>query len=114
MKYYTGTISNNLYNKLVVKGMPQLLETYAQVFDWLMSQGINIEITPQWDNIRFCFKEDEYLWRIFKGKYAYCGDDIEKDWLESAERAIEQALELGLKSARFVSDNLMVVFLILG
>ena len=61
-KYYTNIISTPLYSKLVEKGMPELLGTYAEVFDWLLEKGIHITFDAFFtfalaDNVG-------YLWKI--------------------------------------------------
>ena len=39
MKYYTNVVPTYFYSKLLEKGMPVNLVTYAEVFDWLMTKG---------------------------------------------------------------------------
>ena len=62
MRYYTKVVPAPLYSKLLEKGMPELLETYAEVFDWLLERGIYITFDAFFtfalaDNVG-------YLWKV--------------------------------------------------
>ena len=87
MKHYTDTISKDLYNKLVMAGMPQLLETYAEVFDWLMSEkGLVLHIWASGDEHTKSNMVD-----IGRGVKNAVGEGT---WHEATTKAIEKALEL--------------------
>ena len=58
MKYYTNIVPTYAYSKLLEKGMPVNLVTYAEVFDWLMTNGVYIYIFPDKGGIN----EDD-IWR---------------------------------------------------
>ena len=63
VKEYTSVVPKSLYEKLRENGMPALLETYAQVFDWLSRKGIKITLLPF-----FTFAlagNTAYTWQIF-------------------------------------------------
>ena len=87
MKYYAKVISKDIYNKLIDAGMPQLLETYAQVFDWIIGQGIFISVAHAKVEGR-----DVCWYPIVNGKHPQAIDG--RDWEHSAILAIEKALEL--------------------
>ena len=88
MKYYTNTIPESLYSKLLEKGMPVGLFTYAEVFDWLISLGINICIYPD----RRSYEMDE-TWRfICYGKYNYT-PSISKEWVDTANAALDTVIK---------------------
>lgn len=62
MRYYTKVVPTSLYSKLLEKGMPELLETYAEVFDWLLEKSIHITFDAFFtfalaDNVG-------YLWKV--------------------------------------------------
>ena len=62
IKYYTNVVPTSLYSKLLKKGMPELLKTYAEVFDWLLGKDIHITF-----DVFFTFALADnvgYLWRI--------------------------------------------------
>lgn len=88
MKYYTNVVPTPLYSKLLEKGMPELLETYAEVFDWLMRKGIWINIFPDKGSIN----EDD-IWRYTcEGKQNFVSTKAKK-WIECADDAIYYTLE---------------------
>lgn len=88
MKYYTNIVPASLYSKLLEKGMPELLETYAEVFDWLMTRGVCIYIFPDKGSIN----EDD-IWRYTcEGKQNFVSTKAKK-WIECADDAIYYTLE---------------------
>ena len=88
MKYYTNVVPTPLYSKLLEKGMPELLETYAEVFDWLMRNGVWINIFPDKGGIN----EDD-IWRYTcEGKQNFVSTKA-KGWIECADDAIYYTLE---------------------
>ena len=87
-RYYTMTIPTSLYYKLLEKGMPALLETYAEVFDWLITKGVSISIFPD----RYCSVDDN-MWRYAcYGEYTY-GTASAKGWIETANDALRTTIE---------------------
>ena len=83
MKYYTNVVPTHIYSKLLEKGMPELLETYAEVFDWLITKGINICIYPD----RYSYERNE-TWRyVCYGKYNYTPSNS-KEWVDIANDAL--------------------------
>ena len=87
-RYYTNVIPTSLYYKLLEKGMPALLETYAEVFDWLITKGVSISIFPdRYDNV------GDDMWRyICCGKCTY-GSASAKGWIETANDALHTTIE---------------------
>ena len=62
MRYYTKVVPTSLYSKLLEKGMPEILETYAEVFDRLLDKAIHITFDAFFtfalaDNVG-------YLWKV--------------------------------------------------
>ena len=99
MKYYTNVVPASLYSKLLEKGMPELLETYAEVFDWLMRKGVWISIFPDKGSISIDFDLDkesinaEDMWRSScDGKQNFVSTEAKK-WIESANDAIRTTIE---------------------
>lgn len=88
-KYYTKIVPTHLYSKLLEKGMPVNLVTYAEVFDWLLDKGICVNIHPD----RYIYMGDD-MWR-----YACYVDKIygpfsaTKGWIETANDAILCVIE---------------------
>lgn len=88
MKYYTNIIPTYFYFKLVEKGMPVNLVTYAEVFDWLMTKGVCIYIFPDKGGIN----EDD-IWRYTcDGKQNFVSTETKK-WIECADDAIDYTIE---------------------
>ena len=87
-RYYTNVIPTSLYYKLLEKGMPVLLETYAEVFDWLITEGVSISIFPD----RYCSVDDN-MWRY--ACYGECtyGTASAKGWIETANDALHITIE---------------------
>lgn len=88
MKYYTNVVPASLYSKLLEKGMPVNLVTYAEVFDWLMTKGVSIIIHP--DGYTY---DGNSVWR-----YTCCGKKNyvaanSKDWINTANDAINATIE---------------------
>lgn len=113
MNYYTSTISVPLAEKLKEKGMPYIEidcetydsgteyqrdevwcnNTYAEVFDWLMSEKSHMIIVLRGEN--------KWVWWIgLTTDNDTCNDTVEIEgepydtWHEAAEAAIEKALTL--------------------
>ena len=62
MRYYTKVVPTSLYSKLLEKGMPEILETYAEVFDWLLEKGIHITFDAFFT---FALSDNVgYLWKV--------------------------------------------------
>ena len=90
MKYYTNVVPIPLYSKLLEKGMPELLETYAEVFDWLIEKGICVNIHPD----KYSHKSAD-MWRYTcYGESNYGPLSATKGWIETANDAILCAIEL--------------------
>ena len=88
MKYYTNVVPASLYSKLLEKGMTELLETYAEVFNWLITKGVCISIFPDKGSIN----EDD-IWRYTcEGKQNFVSTKAKK-WIESANDAIRTTIE---------------------
>ena len=99
MKYYTNIVPTHIYSKLLEKGMPELLETYAEVFDWLMRKGVWISIFPDKGSISIDFDLDKEsinaddMWRYScDGKQNFVSTEA-KGWIECADDAIRTANE---------------------
>ena len=91
-KRFNDIIPNELYEKLVEKGMPELRETYAAVFDWLESKYIGIGIKHHWSGMVY----QGYDWQVCqfdKSITPYFGTYY-TTWQNTANAAIERALEL--------------------
>ena len=89
MKYYTNVVPALLHSKLLEKGMPELLETYAEVFDWLLDKGICVNIHPD----KYSHKSAD-MWRYTcYGKSNYGPLSATKGWIETAYDAILCAIE---------------------
>ena len=88
MKYYTNIVPISLYSKLLEKGMPVNLITYAEVFDWLITKGVSINIYPY----RGIVNGDD-MWRHeYFGKRIFA-PTIPKGWIETANDAIRTAFK---------------------
>lgn len=87
-RYYTNVIPTSLYSKLLEKGMPVLLETYAEVFDWLITKGVSINIYPD------CYSYDgNDMWRYTcYGKRNYVAANA-NGWIKTANDAINATIE---------------------
>ena len=99
MKYYTNIIPTYFYFKLVEKGMPVNLVTYAEVFDWLITKGVYIYIFPDKGSISIDFDLDKEsinaddIWRYTcDGKQNFVSTEAKK-WIESADDAIDYTIE---------------------
>lgn len=89
MKYYTNIVPTPLWSKLLEKGMPISRITYAEVFDWLMTKGITINIFPDLGSIN-----GEDMWRYTcDSKQTYVTVNA-KGWIKTANDAILHAIEL--------------------
>ena len=89
-KHYTNIITAPLYFKLLEKGMPELLGTYAEVFDWLLERGICVTIHPD----KYSHKSAD-MWRYTcYGESNYGPLSATKGWIETANDAILCAIEL--------------------
>lgn len=85
--YYTNIVPTPLYSKLLEKGMPINRETYAEVFDWLGTKGIIVQIHPDRSNYR---RID--MWRYIcysRHKFAL---GIAYGWIKTADEAIRCAI----------------------
>ena len=88
MKYYTNIVPESLWFKLLDKGMPADCIAYAEVFDWLMTKGVWINIFPDKGGIN----EDD-IWRYTcDGKQNFVSTEAKK-WIECADDAIDYTLE---------------------
>ena len=90
MKYYTNIVPTSIYSKLLEKGMPVNLVTYAEVFDWLITKGVSINIHP--DRYSYCEDDDMWKYTCF-GKSNYCSVNAIKGWIETANDAILCTIE---------------------
>ena len=91
---YTTHIPTNLARALGDKEMPCDYDfcTYAEVFDWLPSKGIIIDLNPAW-NTEGCIKGWVFkVYRVGRPPYPYTG--FYEIWEEAANNAIRKALEL--------------------
>ena len=89
MKYYTNIIPTYAYSKLLEKGMPVNLVTYAEVFDWLITKGVCINIYPH----KYSYNGDD-LWRfICYGKRNFALPNVYNGWIECADDAIYYTIE---------------------
>jgi len=120
MRYYTETIPTSLAEKLKEKGMPIEMQPlyapeapnargivkagvglwcppYAEVFDWLMERGIDVEVALSMIiDVKNEGKKRVYFWTVGSLdniNYEY-GEDDNMTWHEAANAAIEKALEL--------------------
>lgn len=108
MNYYTQTIPPTLAEKLKEKGMPDIeivwnpirgkhycFKTYAEVFDWLIREGIYFHHYP---TDAFMRKVGEWYFCVIHEsiEYQHCSDweFWKHTWHEAANAAIEKALEL--------------------
>ena len=87
-RYYTNVVPTSLYFKLLDKGMPTNIITYAEVFDWMITKGISISIFPdRYDN------DCDDMWRYTcYGKCTY-GHASTKGWIETANDALRTTIE---------------------
>lgn len=100
MKYYTNVVPTSLYSKLLEKGMPENCVTYAEVFDWLLSKGISININifpPDKRSVSFCI-DKENIYGSDAGQYICFGrlnyvPVNAENWIESANDAIRDIIE---------------------
>ena len=100
MKYYTNVVPTPLYSKLLEKGMPESCVTYAEVFDWLLSKGISININifpPDKGSVCFCL-DKENIYGNDTGQYFCLGKRNyvpvnAESWIESANDAIRDTIE---------------------
>ena len=100
IKYYTNVVPTSLYIKLLEKGMPVNFKTYAEVFDWLLSNGISININifpPDKRSVSFCLDKENIYGNdtgqyICLGKRNYVPVNAES-WIESANDAIRDIIE---------------------
>ena len=100
MKYYTNIVPTSLYSKLLEKDMPENCVTYADVFDWLLSNGISININifpPDKGSVSFCIDKENIYGNdigqyICFGKQNYVPVNAES-WIESANDAIRDIIE---------------------
>ena len=88
MKYYTNVVPEYLYSRLLELGMPVNLVTYAEVFDWLITKGVSINIYPD----RYSYDGND-MWRYAcYGKRDYVAAKS-NGWIKSANDAIHCILE---------------------
>lgn len=89
MKYYTNIVPTHIYSKLLEKGMPVNLVTYAEVFDWLLDKGICVNIHPD----RYIYMGDD-MWRYTCHVDKLYGPlSATKGWIETANNAILCVIE---------------------
>ena len=88
MKYYTNIVPASLYSKLLEKGMPELLETYAEVFDWLITKGVIVYIYPG----RYSYEGID-MWRYTCYSNHKIVSALAYEWIESANDAIRATIE---------------------
>ena len=88
MKYYTNIVPTSLYSKLLEKGMPVNLVTYAEVFDWLITKGISINIYPDRGIVN-----GDGMWRLQYFGERILAPTIPKGWIENANDAIRTAIK---------------------
>ena len=91
MRHFGSTISVELTERLIEKGMPELLETYAEVFDWFIRNGIYVTVVPE--RISLPGGGYEYRYRPFVD-YKFGRWPKKTDWHSAADAAIEKALKL--------------------
>lgn len=118
MSYYTATIPPTLAEKLKEKGMPIKEQplyaqvapnargivkagvglrcpSYAEVFDWLIGEGIHIRIIPCREVKKLYGTQWVWSWFINKiTQPSTNSDNYWMNWHEAANAAIEKALEL--------------------
>lgn len=88
MKYYTNIIPTYFYSKLLEKGMPVNLVTYAEVFDWLIAKGVSINIYPD----LYSYDGND-MWRYpCYGKRNYVAANA-NGWIKTANDAINATIE---------------------
>lgn len=88
MKYYTNIVPTHLYSKLLEKGMPVNLVTYAEVFDWLITMGVSIIIHP--DGYTY---DGNNVWRYTcYGERNYVAANA-NGWIKTANDAINATIE---------------------
>ena len=87
-RYYTMTIPASLYYKLVKKKMPLNIITYAEVFDWLITKGVSINIYPSSGIVN---GDDKWRYACF-GKRTFIPANT-KGWLETANDAIYATIQ---------------------
>ena len=88
MKYYTNVVPTSLYSKLLEKGMPVNLVTYAEVFDWLIAKGVSINIYPD----LYSYDGND-MWRYTcYGKRNYVAANA-NGWIKTANDAINATIE---------------------
>ena len=88
IKCYTDVVPTSLYSKLLEKGMPELLETYAEVFDWLMTKGIIVHIHPD----RYHYRRID-MWRYVCYNRHKFASGIAHGWIKTTDEAIRCAIE---------------------
>ena len=88
IKCYTNVVPTSLYSKLLEKGMPELLETYAEVFDWLMTKGIIVHIYPD----RYHYRRID-MWRYVCYNRHKFASGIAHGWIKTTDEAIRCAIE---------------------
>ena len=88
IKCYTNVIPTSLYSKLLEKGMPELLETYVEVFDWLGTKGIIVHIHPD----RYHYRRID-MWRYVCYSRHKFASGIAYGWIKTADEAIRCAIE---------------------
>ena len=88
IKCYTNVVPTSLYSKLLEKGMPELLETYAEVFDWLMTKGIIVHIHPD----RYHYRRID-MWRYVCYNRHKFASGIAHGWIKTTDEAIRCAIE---------------------
>ena len=87
-KYYTNIVPTHLYSKLLEKGMPISRMTYAEVFDWLITKGVSINIYPD----RYSYDGND-MWRYTcYGKRNYVAANA-NGWIKTANDAINATIE---------------------
>lgn len=88
MKYYTNIVPTHVYSKLLEKGMPISCVTYAEVFDWLITKGVSINIYPD----RYSYDGND-MWRYTcYGERNYVAANA-NGWIKTANDAIHATIE---------------------
>ena len=87
-KYYTNFVPEPLWFKLLDKGMPAEYIAYAEVFDWLITKGVSINIYPD----RYSYDGND-MWRYTcYGKRNYVAANA-NGWIKTANDAINATIE---------------------
>ena len=88
IKCYTNVVPTSLYSKLLEKGMPELLETYAELFDWLGTKGIIVHIHPD----RYHYRRID-MWRYVCHSRHKFASGIAHGRIKTTDEAIRCAIE---------------------